>query len=248
MSLQEYYEDSYRMQRGQSPQDSREEALSESKGLYHYVLECKARFLSERDWQGMRVLELGSGRGGLGLLLARLGAQVTLVDFSSSALEQARALFGLEGLDVLTIAADVTHPDVGLPQTYELIVDSHLLHCLTQDPDRASYYRLISEHLAPKGIFVAETMVHRKKLYVPDGFMFDQQNVLWQMFGEWRPVRRILDSLDLEEEIKSAGLHITFFYYYGQYAFVPHRSFMEIPAEILPAAVRMVLQTAPVSY
>lgn len=242
MNLQEYYEDSYRMQRGLSARDFKDEVLRASKDLCAYVEESKARFLTDRDWQGLRVLELGSGRGGVGLMLGRLGARVTIVDFSPSALAQAEALFSDEGLEVKTILADVTLPDVKLEGQYDIIVDSHLLHCLTGDPDRASYYKLVQDHLAPKGIFVAETMVHRKKLYVPDGFMFDEKNVLWQMFGKWTPVRRILDSLDLEQEIIAAGLHITYFYYYGQFSFVPHRSFMDIPAEILPAAVRMVLQ------
>lgn len=242
MSLQEYYEDSYRMERGRTTDELLDEAVTTTKGLYNYAVECKSRFLTEVDWQGMKVAELGSGRGGLGLQLARLGADVTLVDFSHSAIEQGQALFDSQGIPVKALVADVTHPDVKLPEQYHLMVDSHLLHCLTEDPDRASYYQLIKEHLRPDGIFVAETMVHRKKLFIPDGFMFDQKNVLWQMFGQWKPVRRILDSLDLEEEIKAAGLYITYFYYYGQFGFVPHRSFMDLPTDILPAAVRMVLQ------
>ena len=125
---------------------------------------------------------------------------------------------------------------------FDLIVDSHLLHCLTEDPDRSSFYGLVADHLAPGGIFVSETMVHRKKLFIPDGFMFDERNVLWQMFGKWTPVRRILDSLDLEAEISNTELKIVSFFYYAQYSFVPHRRFMEIPGEVLPASVRMVLQ------
>lgn len=195
-----------------------------------------------QDWTGLRVLELGAGRGGLGLLLAREGAKVTLVDFSSTALGQARALFEDEGLEVETITGDVTHPDLKINGEFDVIVDSHLLHCLIEDPDRASYYELVKQCLTREGIFVAETMVHRKKLFIPDGFMFDQQHILWQMFGKWTAVRRILDSLDLEQEILGAGLKISYFYYYGQYAFVPHKSFMDLPTEILPAAVRMVLQ------
>ena len=206
------------------------------------MTESKDRFLPNLDWKGLRILETGAGRGGLGLLLARLGADVTLVDFSLTALEQAKNIYALEGYEVKTVAGDVTHPDLELNQKFDLIVDSHLLHCLTEDPDRASYYRLITDHLAPNGIFVAESMVHRKKLFIPDGFMFDERNVLWQMFGKWTPVRRILDSLDLERELNEAHFNIVYFYYYGQYGFVPHRSFMDIPAEILPAAVRMVLQ------
>jgi SAM-dependent methyltransferase len=242
MSLQVYYEDSYRMERGRSPHDFKDETITGAKGLYHFVVESKTRFLNEINWENISVLELGSGRGGLGLMLARLGAQVTLIDFSPTALAQAQALFAGEGLEVKTITGDVTHPDLALEGHYDLIVDSHLLHCLTEDPDRASYYQLVYEHLRPHGIFVAETMVYRKKLFIPDGFMFDERKVLWQMFGKWTPVRRILDSLDLEDELKSAGFNITSFFYYGQYGFVPHRTFMDIPPEVLPAAVRMVLQ------
>ncbi|MBA2403290.1 MAG: class I SAM-dependent methyltransferase, partial [Bdellovibrionales bacterium] len=197
------------------------------------------------DWQGMKVLEMGSGRGGLGLHLARLGADVTLVDFSPSALEQAEKVFALENFRPKIIQADVTHPDVTLPEKYDLIVDSHLLHCLTSDPERFSYLQLVRDHLKDHGIFAAETMVHRKKLYIPDGFMFDPNNVLWQMFGEWKPVRRILDSIDLEKELTMAGFNISYFMYYANYGFVPHKNFLDIPSEILPASVRLVLQKKP---
>jgi SAM-dependent methyltransferase len=242
MNLQGYYEDSYREEKTRPLQDLLQEELVASKGLTKFVSEQKDRFLPELSWNGLRILELGSGRGGVGLHFARLGAHVTLVDFSPTALSQAEKIFSLEGLPVTTVSGDVTHPDLTFNQPFDLIIDSHLLHCLTEDPDRSSYYGLVSEHLGPKGIFVSETMVHRKKLYVPEGFMFDERNVLWQMFGKWTPVRRILDSLDLEAEIGNTDLKIVSFFYYAQYSFVPHRRFMEIPGEVLPASVRMVLQ------
>lgn len=242
MSLQEYYEESYRNERGRGTSDLLQEVTTYSKGLYNFVVESKNRFLGIIDWNSLHILETGAGRGGLSLLLAKLGAKVTLIDFSPSALKQAETIFAAEGLEVNTIVADVTHPDVEIGIKFDLIVDSHLLHCITEDPDRSSYYRLISDHLTDRGIFVCETMVHRKKLHIPDGFMFDERFVLWQMFGKWTPVRRILDSLDLEKELQDAQFNIVYFYYYGQYGFVPHRSFMDLPAEILPAAVRFVVQ------
>jgi 2-polyprenyl-3-methyl-5-hydroxy-6-metoxy-1,4-benzoquinol methylase len=242
MSLQEYYEESYRNENTRGTSELLQEAATYSKGMYQFVTESKDRFLLNLDWNGLKILEMGAGRGGLGLHLARLGADVTLVDFSPTALSQAQAIYSLEGFTVRTVAGDVTHPDITLPHKFDLIVDSHLLHCLTDDPDRASYYRLISDHLEQDGIFIAETMVHRKKLFIPDGFMFDERNVLWQMFGKWTPIRRVLDSLDLEKELGEGNFDIVYFYYYGQYGFVPHRSFMDLPAEILPAAVRMVLK------
>ena len=245
MNLQPYYEDSFQMERSRSAGDLLGDLIPSSKALYNYVIESKDRFLPNMDWQELKVLELGAGRGGVSLMLARLGASVTLVDFSPSALEQANKIFAHEGLVAKTVVADVTHPDFDLEKKYDLIVDSHLLHCLTEDPDRTSYFRLIGDHLTERGIFVCESMVHRKKLFIPDGFMFDERNVLWQMFGKWTPVRRILDSLDLEQELNSAGFNITYFMYYGQFGFVPHRTFMDVPSEILPAAVRFVLKNKP---
>jgi SAM-dependent methyltransferase len=242
MNLQEYYEESYQNERGRAVSELSHEVATYSKGLYNFVTESKDRFLPNLDWSTLSILETGAGRGGVGLHLARLGAMVTLVDFSPTALEQAEKIYQAEGLEVSTLVGDVTHPDIRLPQKFDIIVDSHLLHCLTDDPDRASYYRLVSDYLTEEGIFVCETMVHRKKLFIPDGFMFDERNTLWQMFGKWTPIRRILDSLDLEKELNEANFNIAYFYYYGQYGFVPHRSFMDIPAEILPAAVRMVLK------
>lgn len=242
MSMQEYYEESYRNERGRDAHELLHEVTTYSKGLFNFVVESKNRFLPDVDWSDLSILEAGGGRGGVGLLLARLGAKITLVDFSPTALEQAEKIYALEGYEVKTVKGDVTHPDLALSQKFDLIVDSHLLHCLTGDPERSSYYRFVTDHLTERGIFVAETMVHRKKLFIPDGFMFDERHVLWQMFGKWTPVRRILDSLDLEKELQEADLNIIYFYYYGQYGFVPHRSFMDIPAEILPAAVRMVVQ------
>jgi SAM-dependent methyltransferase len=241
MGLQEYYEDAFRSSMNRSTKELLSDAIVSGQALYHFVLESKERF-QMGDWSTLRVLEAGSGRGGVGLQLARLGAQVTLVDFSPSALAQAEKVFALESLEVQTVVGDVAHPDLALQGAFDIIVDSHLLHCLTEDPDRVSYYRLVGDNLASNGIFVCESMVHRKKLNVPEGFMFDQRNVLWQMFGKWTPVRRILDSLDLEAEIKAADLNIAYFMYYGQFSFVPHRDFMDIPNEVLPAAVRMVLK------
>ncbi len=241
MGLQDYYEDAFRSTNSRAARDLLGDALASSNALYNFALESKDRFLPNRSWADLRVLETGSGRGGVGLQLARLGAQVTLLDFSPSAMAQAEKIYALENLSVKTIVGDVSKPDVMLEGEYDLIVDSHLLHCLTEDPDRVSYYRLIQDALSPDGIFVCESMVHRKKLNIPDGFMFDQRNVLWQMFGKWTPVRRILDSYDLEHELKSCDFNIKYFIYYGQFAFIPHKDFMDIPSEVLPAAIRMVL-------
>jgi SAM-dependent methyltransferase len=242
MSLQDYYEDVFKSELGRSTSDLLEESVRTSRGLFNFTCEIKDKFLSNKGWKELKILELGSGRGGLGLSLARLGAQVTLVDFSPSALRQAEQIFAHEGLPVITIEGDVTYPDLDIPLKFDLIIDSHLLHCLAFDPQRSSYYGLVKDHLNEGGVFLAETMVHRKKLFIPEGFMLDQNNVLWQMFGQWKPVRKIIDSIDLETELKNSGFNISYFYFYSQYVFVPHKSFLDLPEDILPASVRFAVQ------
>ncbi len=243
MSLQSYYDESYKSEQLKFlTSEFADQLKAEAKSLYQYVIESKNRFFPSKDWSDVSILEVGSGRGAASLLLSSLGAKVSLLDFSETALDQAKSLFQFEGVPVKTYLGDVTHPDLRLDEKFDLILDSHLLHCITMDPDRSSFYRFILDHLKTDGIFVSETMVHRKKIYIPDGFMFDEQNILWQMFAKWTPVRRILDSLDLEKELTNSGFKIIYFYYYGQYGFVPHKNFLDLPAEILPAAVRMVVQ------
>ena len=56
---------------------------------------------------GLRAIEIGAGRGLNGLLYARRGAQVTLLDESSFPLEQARSLYAAHGLDFEAVEADV---------------------------------------------------------------------------------------------------------------------------------------------
>jgi 2-polyprenyl-3-methyl-5-hydroxy-6-metoxy-1,4-benzoquinol methylase len=243
MSLQSYYEDAYLSEEISffNP-DKKDLVITEGKVLFNYALESKNKFLPDQEISSLKVLEVGSGRGGTSLHFARLGASVTLVDFSHHALNQARELYRSQGLEVTTIQSDLTLPVTQLEKKYDLIIDSHLLHCIPLDPERISFYKFIYDHLSDEGIFISETMVHRKKIFLPEGFMMDQQNILWQLLGKWTPVRRVLDSLDLENELNSSGFKIIYFYYYGQLGVVPHKSFLDLPSEILPAVVRFVVK------
>lgn len=59
------------------------------------------------SFDGLRVVELGAGRGTNAALYARRGAKVTLVDRSHVALAQARELFGANGVECETVEADL---------------------------------------------------------------------------------------------------------------------------------------------
>jgi SAM-dependent methyltransferase len=58
-------------------------------------------------FEGLRAIEIGAGRGLNALLFARRGADVTLLDRSPVALEQARRLFGEHALPVTLREADL---------------------------------------------------------------------------------------------------------------------------------------------
>lgn len=61
------------------------------------------------SFHGLRVLELGSGRGDLATLCAEQGANVTLLDASKRALQQAGARFDRLGLRATHITGDLFH-------------------------------------------------------------------------------------------------------------------------------------------
>src|SRR5213080_4406117 len=67
------------------------------------------RIVEERlgGFEGLRAIEVGAGRGLNGLLYARRGANVTLLDESSFPLEQACGLYAAHGVGFDAVEADV---------------------------------------------------------------------------------------------------------------------------------------------
>jgi SAM-dependent methyltransferase len=244
MDIAEQYERSYQNLFIRDPQDLLEETLRLSKGQTLWAQEMKDKFLPDIPWHKMRVLEVGGGMGGVSLNLARLGANCTVVDLSAKALTLANRHAQSMGVEIKTFKMDVTSPENPLTHKYDLILDSHLLHCLTDHPSRISYLQFVKDQLERGGIFIGESMVYKKKLFIPSGYRFDEtEKILFQKYNEWLPFRKIADSIELEEEFKFCRLNILFFYYYSHFVFQPSSDFTEIPSELLPASVRFVLNT-----
>lgn len=96
---------------------------------------------------GERILELGAGRGLVGLFAAAAGYRVTITDVSVLALEFSRAtaeLNDLSGIDWQVL--DWTAPTV-MPR-FDLIVGSEILYMKSQFPAMVSF---LKKHLDPTG-------------------------------------------------------------------------------------------------
>jgi SAM-dependent methyltransferase len=72
------------------------------------------------DFEGLKTVELGSGRGLNAVLYASRGAEVTLVDSSRLALDQAAELFASFGVGLQAIEADVFSLPAGLEGGFEV--------------------------------------------------------------------------------------------------------------------------------
>ena len=100
---------------------------------------------------GIKTIELGSGRGDLSALLARLGAHVTLLDTCHTVLDQARARFARLGLTADYILGDLLGNLGQLHGQYDVSLSAGVIEHFTGD-DRT---RAIAAHravLAPGGM------------------------------------------------------------------------------------------------
>ncbi|PSK64007.1 Demethylrebeccamycin-D-glucose O-methyltransferase [Micromonospora sp. MH33] len=85
----------------------------------------------DRGVKGPKVLDIGCGAGDLAIALARRGHQVTAVDISRVAIDQARAKAAREGLTVHFEVQDATR--LSLPSApFDSVFDSGLLHSLVR--------------------------------------------------------------------------------------------------------------------
>jgi 2-polyprenyl-3-methyl-5-hydroxy-6-metoxy-1,4-benzoquinol methylase len=107
-----------------------------------------------------RALDLGCGRGELSTHLARLGHEVTAVDYSDSAIQLAQvaaqnaAAVAGRPLRIQFCCADVN--DLDLSGFYDVVIASDVIEHLTPSELDRMYAR-IAHHLSPEGLFVVHT-------------------------------------------------------------------------------------------
>jgi 2-polyprenyl-3-methyl-5-hydroxy-6-metoxy-1,4-benzoquinol methylase len=176
------------------------------------------------DPNGKTALDLGCGTGTTAFVLAMLGFEVTGIDISATAIEMGRGLAHLQSLEVKFLVGDILDLEA-LDKEFDLIYDSHCLHCIVFEEDRKRVLTGVKNSLTPSGIFILDTMVIPDAPFDPtlglETLRLDNEYILWhktapstdrgimKMDGQyWCAQRRIYPPEIVMTEVQAAGLEI----------------------------------------
>ncbi|AZZ35470.1 hypothetical protein CIK05_01195 [Bdellovibrio sp. qaytius] len=171
--------------------------------------------------QGKTALDVGCGTGTTAFMLAQMGMDVTGIDISETAIGMGQDLSRAQNLNINFIAGDVLELEK-LNQKFDLIYDSHCLHCIVFDEDRQKVLTGAKKSLNEGGIFVLDTMVMPNEPHnLKAGFeplRFDDDYILWhktkpsamkgvvEINGQhWCAQRRIYPAHVVIAEVAKAG-------------------------------------------
>lgn len=210
--------------------------LENSESLVDFIQKYKDQFAM--DFTSMGCLEIGCGIGSLSHQLAGRFASYHAVDFSELAIFAAKEINKFKNSQIEFSVVDVCQDS--MEQKFDIIIDSHLFHCLTDLDDREKYLEFVKYHLAEGGIFLMECMTFQNRLQTPVGYSFDENYTLWKEIDtEMHPVRSIRESRDIEQEIIANGLPINYLYYHNELSFQVFDDYENYPVEFLPKTIRL---------
>lgn len=174
--------------------------------------------------KGKNALDLGCGTGTTAFILSQLGFKVTGVDVSETAIEMGNQLALQQNLNIQFRVADVLEL-TKIDMKFDLIYDSHFMHCIVFENDREKVFQQIKECLGKNGIFILDTMVMPAMGFDPtqgySSLRFDENYILWHKVkasaargivrheGDfWCAQRRIYPAKKVFNEIEKAGFRI----------------------------------------
>lgn len=172
-----------------------------------------------KSTDGLSALDVGTGTGTTAHILHDLGFSVTGIDVSEHAITHAKEIAEKYSKPITFLVSDV----LGLNQKFDLIYDSHCVHCIVFEEDREKFFSAVTNSLSSKGAFILDTMVFSNDeswREIPT-LRFDENYILWhktkneshsgvvKVLDEWWcPQRRIYPTEKILKEIDCAGLEI----------------------------------------
>lgn len=201
MASQETYDKAYQKTRGTAYIPNQ----SLLKALEHQLVD---RFVLDKEGATLDLLEAGCGDGCQFLFWKNkpLSTFIEAFDWSPTAIEIAKERPENEEIKFSVQEATSFH----YPQQFDLILDGHLLHCLTEVEDRLKYIQNIHQHLKLGGLFVGETMIEHKNFQLNDVVEVAYAEKVIYYKGEAQ--RYLADNFEIEHFLLDNGFKIEFFY------------------------------------
>ena len=178
-----------------------------------------------QDWmpKGGRVIEFGCGTGAISRWFSQRGYSVVGVDISETAIEMAEGLS--KDFDIEFHRQDVTSSKMQELGKFDLAIDGHCLHCLTDKKARTNYISNAYAMLRKGGVFVVDTMsapLNRKAIpvvykgqqivghviYAPCGDEVGYEDVLEIEGVRFMPTRYITHWKRIIGEVKRPGFTV----------------------------------------
>ena len=107
---------------------------------------------------GAHVLELGCGDGFVTIVLAGMGLSVTGVDCSPTAIHRARENLARADRTATLHVGDACDLDLVPRGSWDFVLDSHCLHCITDYRDRQHFLTECQRVMSPTGKLFVATM------------------------------------------------------------------------------------------
>ncbi len=180
---------------------------------------------------GKNALDLGCGTGTTAFTLAKLGFAVTGIDVSETAIGMANELAVKQNLKINFEIGDILELQKR-NEKFDLIYDSHCLHCIVFEEDRSKVLAGVKASLAESGVFILDTAVVTNNSNPTGGIetlRFDNDYILWhktkpstargvvEVDGQhWCAQRRFYPSAKVKEEVVQAGFTIKSVYFDAQ--------------------------------
>jgi SAM-dependent methyltransferase len=200
------------------------------------------------DVSGKRVAHLQCHFGLDTLCLARRGASVTGLDFSTPAIAEARALAGRLGVDARFVEANVYDAVEALGETYDIVYTGK--GALNWIPDLSAWANTVAALLEPGGVLYLAEYHPFLLMLAEDSLEFDWPYFnsgpeVWDEPGDYADPEAVLEHARTVEwphpisevicSIIDAGLRVEFFHEFAESSFARF-SFME---QVGPRLYRM---------
>lgn len=133
------------------------------------------------SFNGLNVLDLGTGTGTSALFATKEGAKAVGVEISQTAIELALKNANALNLETEFIVADIL--SLNLNRKFDLVIDSTVLHCIVGNEDRKKFYDICKKHLSPNGYLFINSMIsdgEMNSFFPKEHFLVDDY-ILWSL-------------------------------------------------------------------